>query len=45
MPQNTKIIIDILENFAPLELQEEWDNSGWQIFLNNSNAKGDKYEV
>lgn len=36
MPLNTKEIINKLENFAPLDLQEEWDNSGWQIFLNNS---------
>lgn len=38
MPQNTKKIIDILEDFAPLELQEEWDNSGWQINLGNSTS-------
>lgn len=38
MPQNIKTIIDKLENFAPLELQEEWDNSGWQINLGNSTS-------
>lgn len=27
--------IGILENIAPLETQEEWDNSGWQIKLTN----------
>lgn len=26
-----KKIIDLIENFAPLELQDAWDNSGWQI--------------
>lgn len=28
-----KKIINIIENFAPLELQEEWDFSGFQIFF------------
>lgn len=28
---NREEIIDILESFAPIELQEDWDNSGWQI--------------
>lgn len=36
MPQNIQNIINKLENFAPLELQEEWDNSGWQINIGNS---------
>ena len=31
----TSEIIKILENYAPLENAEEWDNSGWQIFLGN----------
>ncbi len=26
-----KQITDLIENFAPLELQEAWDNCGWQI--------------
>ena len=34
----TEKIIDILEEFAPLDLQEDWDNSGWQINLRNSNV-------
>lgn len=33
-----KEIINCLEDFAPLELQEQWDNSGWQI-------KSDKDEI
>lgn len=32
-------IIEILENFAPLELAQNWDNSGWQINLENNRAK------
>lgn len=28
-------ITDLIENFAPLELQEGWDNSGFQIDLGN----------
>jgi len=28
-----KQITDLIENFAPLELQEGWDCSGWQIFF------------
>ena len=32
-------IIEILENFAPLELAQNWDNSGWQINLGNNRAK------
>lgn len=27
-----KKITDLIENFAPLELQEAWDCSGWQIY-------------
>lgn len=30
-----KDITDLIENFAPLELQEAWDNSGFQIDLGN----------
>jgi putative NIF3 family GTP cyclohydrolase 1 type 2 len=26
-----KQITDLMENFAPLELQEAWDNCGFQI--------------
>lgn len=32
-------LIDLIENFAPLELQEEWDNSGFQIDLGNKDVK------
>ncbi|EKE02735.1 MAG: hypothetical protein ACD_20C00337G0006 [uncultured bacterium] len=32
-------IIDKIEKFAPLELQSEWDNSGWQVYLGNSDVK------
>ena len=28
-------IIKKIEKFAPLETQQNWDNSGWQINLNN----------
>ncbi|OGI21669.1 MAG: Nif3-like dinuclear metal center hexameric protein [Candidatus Melainabacteria bacterium RIFOXYA12_FULL_32_12] len=31
----TNKIIDKVEQFAPLSLQSEWDNSGWQIYLGN----------
>ena len=34
----TADIIKILEDYAPPELAENWDNSGWQVFLGN-----DKY--
>jgi len=30
-----KEIVDLIEKFAPPELQEEWDNSGWQICYEN----------
>ena len=32
-------IIELLEEFAPLETQEEWDNSGWQINLGIKNTQ------
>lgn len=32
-------IIETLENFAPLELQEDWDNSGFQIYFDNRDIK------
>ena len=32
-------ITNIIEKFAPLELAEEWDNSGWQINLGKKDAK------
>ena len=35
----TEKIIDIIEKFAPLELAEEWDNSGWQIYLGKQSVK------
>ncbi len=34
----TTEIISVLENYAPSELAEEWDNSGWQIFFGNDNT-------
>lgn len=32
-------IINILNSFAPLNSQEIWDNSGWQVRLNKNNIK------
>ena len=32
-------IISVIEKKAPLELQEEWDNSGWQIKAKNDLKK------
>lgn len=34
----TSDIIKILEDYAPPELAESWDNSGWQIFFGNDNT-------
>lgn len=34
----TSEIIKILEDYAPPELAESWDNSGWQVFLGNDNT-------
>ena len=34
----TADIIKILEDYAPPELAENWDNSGWQVFLGNDNT-------
>ena len=34
-----KEIINKIEQIAPLETQEIWDNSGWQIRLNKKNIK------
>lgn len=34
----TSEIIKILEDFAPPELAESWDNSGWQVFFGNDNT-------
>lgn len=31
-------LIKIIENFAPPETQEEWDNSGWQITTDNDDV-------
>ena len=36
---NTKKIIQIIENFAPLKTQETWDCSGWQIDLGEKDIK------
>lgn len=32
-----KQVTDLIEKFAPLETQEKWDNSGWQINLGKQN--------
>ena len=32
-------IIDLIENFAPLELQEGWDNCGFQVDLGEKDVK------
>ena len=37
-----KEIIKKLEEFAPLETQEEWDNSGWQILPINEEKNIEK---
>lgn len=34
-----KQITDLIENFAPLELQESWDCSGWQIDAGQKDIK------
>lgn len=34
---NLDLIIKKIETFAPLELAESWDNSGWQVWLGNKN--------
>ncbi len=34
----TSEIIKILEEYAPPELAESWDNSGWQVFYGNDNT-------
>ena len=34
----TSEIIKILEDYAPPELAESWDNSGWQVFYGNDNT-------
>lgn len=34
----TSEIIKILEEYAPPELAESWDNSGWQVFFGNDNT-------
>lgn len=33
-------IIDAIEEFAPLSLQESWDNSGWQLGDPSANCSG-----
>ncbi len=33
--ENLNKIIAKIEQFAPLELAESWDNSGWQLYLGN----------
>lgn len=34
----TSDIIKILEEYAPPELAESWDNSGWQVFFGNDST-------
>ena len=34
----TSEIIKKLEEYAPLELAESWDNPGWQVFFGNDNT-------
>ena len=34
----TSEIIRILDEYAPPELAESWDNSGWQVFFGNDNT-------
>ncbi len=34
---NLDAIISKIEDFAPLSLVEDWDNSGWQVYLANKN--------
>lgn len=31
--------IELIENFAPLELQQKWDNSGWQLTYQQTDIK------
>lgn len=33
---NLDVIISKIEEFAPLGLAQEWDNSGWQVYLGNN---------
>lgn len=32
-------LVNLIENFAPLELQEKWDCSGWQVETNKEDVK------
>ncbi len=36
---NLSLIISKIEEFAPPGLAEEWDNSGWQVYLGNNQIK------
>lgn len=36
--ENTSIIIEKIEKFAPPELACDWDNSGWQVYLGNNSV-------
>ncbi len=36
---NTSEIISEIENLAPVETAQSWDNSGWQIFLGKEETK------
>ena len=36
---NINKISEIIEEAAPLDTQEEWDNSGWQIKLTDGDIK------
>ncbi len=39
MSEKLETIIKKLEEFAPPQMACEWDNSGWQIFLSNTEVK------
>jgi dinuclear metal center YbgI/SA1388 family protein len=39
MSVHTELLIHAIEDFAPLRLQESWDNSGWQINLRRENTE------
>ena len=38
----TRELQGIIEDMAPLSLQEDWDNSGWQILLSDGPDGGEE---
>ena len=38
----TRELQGIIEDMAPLSLQEDWDNSGWQILLSDGTDGGEE---